>query len=89
LARASASYASQSQQGISEVTLRPGGIAHFELRYLPGATGDGNRLINVTKMVITPPNDYNQAELTWHQDVILQDAATHPGTYLMPVVSGS
>jgi hypothetical protein len=89
LARASASYASQSQQGISEVTLRPGGTAHFELRYLPGATGDGNRLINVTKMVITPPNDYNQAELTWHQDVILQDAATHPGTYLMPVVSGS
>jgi hypothetical protein len=87
--RASASYASQSQQGIAEVTLRPGQTAHFELRYLPGVTGDGNRLINVTRMVITPPNDYTQAELTWHQDVVLQDAATHPGTYLMPVVSGS
>jgi len=40
-------------------------------------------------VVITPPDDYTQAELTWQQDVVLQDAATHPGTYLMPVVSGS
>jgi len=39
--------------------------------------------------VITPPNDYTQAELTWNQAVVLQDAATHPGTYIMPVVSGS
>jgi hypothetical protein len=87
--RSSASYARESHQGISEVTLQPGGIAHFDLRYLPGAPGDGNNLISVDKMVITPPNDYNQAELTWHQDVVLQDAATHPGTYIMPVVSGS
>jgi hypothetical protein len=87
--RSSASYARESHQGISEVTLQPGGIAHFDLRYLPGAPGDGNNLISVDKMVITPPTDYNQAELTWHQDVVLQDAATHPGTYIMPVVSGS
>jgi hypothetical protein len=89
LARSSASYARESHQGISEVTLRPGGTAHFDLRYLPGAPGDGNNLISVDKMVITPPNDYTQAEMTWDQGVVLQDAATHPGTYIMPVVSGS
>ena len=81
MVRSSASYAS--------VTLQPGGTAHFDLRYLPGAPGDGNTLISVDKMVITPPNDYTQAELTWDQVVDLQDEATHPGTYIMPVVSGS
>ena len=89
LTRSSASFASQSGQGISEVTLQPGGTAHFELRYLPPAAGDGNSLIGVDKMVITPPNDYSSANLTWHQDVVLQDAATHPGTFIMPVASGS
>jgi Protein of unknown function (DUF4232) len=89
LARSSASYASENHQGISIVTLQPGGTAHFELRYLPGAPGDGNNHISVGKMVITPPNDYTQGEMTWNQDVVLQDAATHPGTYIMPVVSGS
>ena len=89
MVRSSASYASSSHQGISTVTLKPGGTAHFDLRYLPPAAGDGNSLIGVDKMVITPPNDYSSANLTWHQDVILQDAATHPGTYIMPVVSGS
>lgn len=89
LTRSSASYASESNQGISKVTLQPGGTAHFDLRYLPGAPGDNNKLINVDKMVITPPNDYSHAEVTWQQDVVLQDAATHPGTYIMPVVSGS
>ena len=89
LARSSASYASENHQGISEVTLQPGGTAHFDLRYLPGAAGDGNTHISVDKIVITPPNDYTQADMTWNQDVVLQDAATHPGTFIMPVVSGS
>ena len=89
LVRSSASYARSSHQGISKVTLKPGGTAHFDLRYLPGAPGHGNKLISVHKMVITPPNDYTQAELTWRRYVILQDAATHPGTYIMPVMSGS
>jgi len=89
LVRSSASYAYQSHQAISDVTLQPGGTAHFDLLYLPGAPGDGNKLIDVDKTVITPPNDYTQGEMTWHRDVVLQDAATHPGTYIMPVVSGS
>jgi hypothetical protein len=30
-----------------------------------------------------------QGSLDWAQGVVLQDAATHPGTYVMPVASGS
>lgn len=89
LARASASFARESHMAIAKVTLAPGATAHFEIRYLPGSPGHGNRIINVATMVITPPNDYTQAELGWHQDVVLQDAAARPGTYLMPVVAGS
>jgi hypothetical protein len=29
------------------------------------ANGHGNTLISVDKMVITPPNDYTHAEMTW------------------------
>lgn len=80
LLRSSASY--------SKVTLQPGGTAHFDLKYEPGVSGDGTN-ISVAKMVITPPNAYTQAELTWNQPVLLQDAATHPVTYITPVVSGA
>ena len=71
----------------STVTLQPGGTAHFGLVYLPGTSGNTN--IAVTKLIMTPPNDYTQAELTWSQSVVLQDAATHPGTYITPVTAGS
>jgi|SRR5215469_16961724 len=79
----------RSSSGYASVTLPPGRTAHFDLRYLPGASGGGSGSISVSKMVITPPNDYTQAEVTWSQDVLLQDGATHPGTYVTPVVSGS
>lgn len=54
---------------------------------LPGTSASGD--MSVTKLVITPPNDYTQAEVTWNQSVVLQDGATHPGTYVTPVVLGS
>jgi len=71
----------------SVVTLQPGGTAHFGLIYLPGSSASTD--ITVNRLVMTPPNDYTQAELTWNQSVVLQDAATHPGTYITPVVAGS
>lgn len=80
LLRSSASY--------SRVTLQPGKTAHFDLRYIPGVAGDGIN-ITVATVVITPPNDYTHAELTWDKSVLLQDAATHPGTYVMPVAPGA
>jgi hypothetical protein len=79
LVRQSASY--------STVTLQPGGTAHFSLVYLPGTSASTD--ITVTKLVMTPPNDYTQAELTWNQSVVLQDGATRPGTYITPVLAGS
>jgi hypothetical protein len=80
LERSSAKY--------SQVTLQPGETAHFGLSYLPEAAGDSAD-IAVTKLVITPPNAYTHAEVTWSQRVLLQDGATRPGTYITPVVSGS
>jgi Protein of unknown function (DUF4232) len=72
----------------SEVRLKPGGTAHFDVIYLPTSSGNiGN--ITVTKMVTTPPNGHTQTGLTWSPFVLLQDGATHPGTYISPIVSGS
>jgi hypothetical protein len=71
----------------SRVTLPPGGTAHFTVIYLPQAAGDSGG-IAVAKMVITPPGAFTQAELTWNQTVVLQDGATHPGTYISPVAPG-
>lgn len=79
LERQSVSYAA--------VTLQPGETGHFSLVYLPDNSASGD--MAVTKLVITPPNDYTQAELTWNQSVLLQDGATRPGTYVTPVVAGS
>lgn len=71
----------------SRVTLAPGRTAHFNLVYLIGVPGDGMN-ITVHKIVITPPNDYAHADLSWSQPVLLQDAATYPGTYVGPVIAG-
>jgi hypothetical protein len=79
LERQSARYAA--------VTLRPGQTGHFSLVYLPDSSASGD--MTVSKLIITPPNDYTQAEVTWNQSVLLQDGATRPGTYITPVVSGS
>jgi hypothetical protein len=72
----------------SKVRLKPGGTAHFDVMYLPTSSGNINNM-TVTKMLITPPNAFTQAELAWSPFVLLQDGATHPGTYITPIVSGS
>jgi hypothetical protein len=82
----------------TKVTLRPGATAHFDVVYLSGdlASGGGSEnVISVQRMVITTPgqpdqgDDTVQGSLDWFQSVVLQDGATHPGTYVTPVVSGS
>jgi len=72
----------------SKVTLQPGQAAHFNLTYLPAAMGSGDN-ITVAKIVITPPNDLTQAQVSWNESVILQDGATSPGTYIGPVTAGA
>jgi len=79
LVRQSASY--------SAVTLQPGQTGHFSLIYLPGTSASTD--LTVVKLVITPPNAFTQGQLTWRQSVVLQDGATHPGTYITPVAAGS
>ncbi|MFI1097693.1 DUF4232 domain-containing protein [Streptomyces sp. NPDC020917] len=67
------------------VTLRPGGRTTFTITYLPYAAGDGRKL-DVKTIVITPPNETTSAKVAWEfQPVLLQDGATHPGTYVGPV----
>ena len=78
----------RSSARYGQLTLQPGGTAHFDLTYLPFASGDGTD-IAVAKIVLTPPNTFTQAQLTWNQQVLLQDAATHPGTFIGPVTSGA
>jgi hypothetical protein len=36
-----------------------------------------------------PANTFSHAGLPWQQPVLLQDGATHPGTFITPVLSGS
>jgi hypothetical protein len=79
LVRSSATY--------SQVTVQPGASAHFDLVYLPASAADSGG-ITVTKIVITAPNTFTQASVSWNQDVVLQDEATHPGTFITPVASG-
>jgi hypothetical protein len=80
LVRSSASYA--------KVTLQPGATAHFDLLYLPAGSGTSTAM-TVLKLELTPPNTFTQAQVTWNRSVLLQDGATHPGTYITPVVAGA
>ncbi|HEX6453360.1 MAG TPA: DUF4232 domain-containing protein [Trebonia sp.] len=73
----------------ANVPLAPGGTAHFNIAYLPWGHGTAGQEINVYKVIITPPDDYAQASVTWNQGILLQDAATHPGTWIQPVRSGA
>jgi Domain of unknown function (DUF4232) len=77
----------RSAQSYSAVTVQPGATAHFNLVYLPAQAGD--TVIHVTKVIVTPPNDFSSVNVPWTQDILLQDAATHPGTWITPVQSGA
>jgi Protein of unknown function (DUF4232) len=78
----------RSSASTAAVTLAPGGVAHFDLMYLPAAAS-GSSDITVTQLEVTPPNTYTSANVTSSASIVLQDGATHPGTYISPIVSGS
>jgi hypothetical protein len=68
-----------------KVTLAPGGSATFTISFLPW-TKDSGTEFKATSVVVTPPNETTSATLTWPGgSVLLQDGATHPGTYTGPV----
>ena len=72
-----------------KVTLAPGGTAHFDLVYLAWGSGTAGQEISVDEIVLTPPDDRAQTRLTWKQAILLQDAATRPGTWIQPVRPGA
>ena len=77
----------RSSESYSTVTLKSGESAYFGINYLASAAVD-SAPINVTKIELTPPNTTTTVSIPWSVSVVLQDAATHPGTYLSPVVAG-
>ncbi|WP_427920911.1 DUF4232 domain-containing protein [Streptomyces sp. cg40] len=70
-----------------KVTLAAGDSATFTISFLPWTQGSGTEF-KATSVVVTPPNETTSATLTWPGgSVLLQDGATHPGTYTGPVGS--
>jgi hypothetical protein len=68
-----------------KVTLAAGSSATFTITFLPWTQGSGTEF-KATSVVVTPPNETTSASLAWPGgSVLLQDGATHPGTYTGPV----
>jgi hypothetical protein len=75
-------------------TLGPGKRATATLTYLtdtPGSVGSlGSTGWTPTQVVTTPPGDTHQLVTPWTSGdtVLRQDSATHPGTFVGPLVAG-
>ena len=70
---------------VVDVTLAPGSAAISYLTYLPTTDASGWQVASVQ---ITPPNTSDTKSFDWKLGkVVLQDGATHPGTYIGTVVA--
>lgn len=70
-----------------KVTLAAGSSTTFTITFLPWNQGSGTEF-KATSVVVTPPNETTPTTLAWPGgSVLLQDGATHPGTYTSPVGS--
>ncbi|MFE2965399.1 DUF4232 domain-containing protein [Streptomyces sp. NPDC059340] len=68
-----------------KVTLAAGSSTTFTITFLPWNQGSGTEF-KATSVVVTPPNETTSTTLAWPGGaVLLQDGATHPGTYTGPV----
>jgi hypothetical protein len=77
----------RSSAAPKKVTLAAGSSATFTITFLPWSQGSGTEF-KATSVVVTPPNETTSATLAWPGgSVLLQDGATHPGTYTGPVGS--
>jgi hypothetical protein len=76
------------------VRLRAGGTAEAVITYLKSQAGDigslGSKNWIPTTLVITLPGDQGRISVGWPSSdpVLRQDEATHPGTYVGPVLPG-
>src|SRR5262249_50745909 len=77
----------RSSAATPTVTLAPGDVTSFRITFLPFEQGSGNQEFTPTSAVITPPNETTSVTLKWEAgSIVLQDGATHPGTFVNPVV---
>ncbi|MEV8589234.1 DUF4232 domain-containing protein [Streptomyces sp. NPDC051180] len=75
----------QTSQTPRPVTLKPGTTTTFTVTYQSYEEGSGVEL-TPKRLVVTPPGETRSTTLTWDfSSVLLQDGATHPGTYVGPV----
>ncbi|MEU9452725.1 DUF4232 domain-containing protein [Streptomyces sp. NPDC048277] len=66
------------------VTLANGAAAHFVITYLK--SDDAGTAFRPSTVVITAPNQRTSYDIPWQGGpIVLQDGATHPGTYVGPV----
>ncbi|MBD0711967.1 MULTISPECIES: DUF4232 domain-containing protein [unclassified Streptomyces] len=74
----------QTSQKPGLVTLKPGARTTFTITY-QSYGGEGAEL-TPGSLVVTPPGETHPTKLTWDfSSVLLQDGATHPGSYVGPV----
>ncbi|MER6220898.1 DUF4232 domain-containing protein [Streptomyces sp900105755] len=67
------------------VTLANGASTNFTITFLVPGQGDSSDFTPTT-VVVTAPNQRTSFDLPWHGGaVVLQDGATHPGSFIGPV----
>jgi hypothetical protein len=71
-----------SSAAAATITLPPGGAGSFDITYLADAGGDP--VLKVDSIQLTLPGDSAHTAVAWNAAVMLQDMATHPGTYSGP-----
>jgi hypothetical protein len=76
----------------ARVTLGPGGQAHAVLTYLagPDPTCDAGGPWIPSTLTITPPDDTTSVQIPWPGGSVddCQTGATHPGSYVGPMIAG-
>jgi hypothetical protein len=77
----------RASAAVSAVTVAPGSSAHAVLHFL---TPQGGTRWIPARISVTPPGATRQLASAWPGIAVLrQDAATHPGTYVGPVLAGA
>ncbi|MEW1864247.1 DUF4232 domain-containing protein [Streptomyces sp. NPDC088194] len=73
---------SRQSKHYSAITLAPGDNTDFQITFLPELKGKWTP----KSVTVTPPNETTSVTLAWPWGpVLLQDGATHPGTYVGPI----
>lgn len=72
----------RSSRSYSPLTLQPGRTTDFRITFLPEPGGKWTP----RRVTVTPPDETTSKKLVWPWGpVLLQDGATHPGTYVGPI----